>query len=311
MNDFEPVICYARNPPEALQVALDAMTGGERLIAAVKADAALRRTPSASFFKSPEDVEDWRNMLSAPIYFFSGETAGLIQQASVSYPLSDEEARTVEECRAGQTVKPSYWPNVSSAFAVFERPTLFIRTGGRTDALSALVWTCAFSVAHQEFWLSIRGLGWASGIAVPVWWSDGGSVGGPAPSGDEDATFQAERSSIIRWICAASMFIEQEIVKREVCQAPRAFRKRAERLGREDSTCHVVTLRREHTSEQGASSEHSDVEWSHRWVVRGHWRRQWFPARSAHAPVWIHPHIKGPADKPLREPKPTVYSVTR
>lgn len=36
-----------------------------------------------------------------------------------------------------------------------------------------------------------------------------------------------------------------------------------------------------------------------RWTVRGHWRRQWYPSRGEHRPVWIHPHVKGPSDAPL------------
>jgi len=28
-------------------------------------------------------------------------------------------------------------------------------------------------------------------------------------------------------------------------------------------------------------------------------------------PIYIHPHIKGPEDKPLKVPSPTVFAVTR
>lgn len=41
-------------------------------------------------------------------------------------------------------------------------------------------------------------------------------------------------------------------------------------------------------------------EYQHRWVVRGHWRRQYYPSRGSHMPIWINPHIKGPEGAPLK-----------
>jgi hypothetical protein len=49
-------------------------------------------------------------------------------------------------------------------------------------------------------------------------------------------------------------------------------------------------------------------DWKHRWMVRGHHRAQWYPSLNAHKVVWIAPHFKGPADKPLM---PQVYAVVR
>lgn len=39
--------------------------------------------------------------------------------------------------------------------------------------------------------------------------------------------------------------------------------------------------------------------YQHSWVVRGHWRRQWYPSRGEHRPLWIAPHLAGPEDAPL------------
>ncbi|PJE03593.1 MAG: hypothetical protein CK429_32845 [Mycobacterium sp.] len=39
--------------------------------------------------------------------------------------------------------------------------------------------------------------------------------------------------------------------------------------------------------------------YSHRWVVRGHWRRQWYPSLNRHVPIWITDYIAGPADLPI------------
>lgn len=47
------------------------------------------------------------------------------------------------------------------------------------------------------------------------------------------------------------------------------------------------------------------VPWSHRWEVRGHWRRLRSGIRT-----WVRPHVKGPDDKPLIR-KRKVYRVSR
>lgn len=52
------------------------------------------------------------------------------------------------------------------------------------------------------------------------------------------------------------------------------------------------------------------VEWSHRWVVRGFWRQQWYPKLGRHIPRFIAPYIKGPADKELVV-KERIFGVVR
>lgn len=50
----------------------------------------------------------------------------------------------------------------------------------------------------------------------------------------------------------------------------------------------------------GASSASSDRHYSHRWLVRGHWRRQWYPSQKRHIPIWITEYVAGPDDAPIR-----------
>ncbi len=38
---------------------------------------------------------------------------------------------------------------------------------------------------------------------------------------------------------------------------------------------------------------------NHRWLVRGHWRRQWYPGAQVHRVIWIDEHEAGVADHPL------------
>lgn len=48
--------------------------------------------------------------------------------------------------------------------------------------------------------------------------------------------------------------------------------------------------------------------WKQRWLVRGHYRAQWYPLVGAHKVIWIAPYLKGPEDAPLKQP---VYAVVR
>lgn len=59
----------------------------------------------------------------------------------------------------------------------------------------------------------------------------------------------------------------------------------------------VIALRTpESQSAGGTATSH---EYHHQWIVRGHWRQQWYPTISDNRPVWIAPHLKGPDGAPL------------
>jgi hypothetical protein len=49
------------------------------------------------------------------------------------------------------------------------------------------------------------------------------------------------------------------------------------------------------------------VDWKRRWIVSGHWRNQYLPASGTHRLQWIHPHVKGPENKPLVISDKVVY----
>lgn len=56
--------------------------------------------------------------------------------------------------------------------------------------------------------------------------------------------------------------------------------------------------------------EEAWMRWTHRWRVKGHWRRQWFPSEQRHKWVYIASYIKGPEEMPLIE-KDDVHRVVR
>lgn len=94
---------------------------------------------------------------------------------------------------------------------------------------------------------------------------------------------------------ATWLLMSQRLAATETEQVPRAERRRCEKAG-VPSTVNVVRVRKH---EQRPTDGARDVEWSHRWLVAGHWRRQWCPSVGAHRPTWIAGHVKGPAEKPL------------
>jgi hypothetical protein len=116
----------------------------------------------------------------------------------------------------------------------------------------------------------------------------------------------------LRFIVAFWRFVQQRIL---IAPKRHADRATARRLARQDvlveSTVRVVVLRHAEREPVGAVADRDMPEWHFRWLVRGHWRNQYFPASATHKPIWINPHMKGPDDKPFKAPRATVYEVVR
>ncbi|HEY7421497.1 MAG TPA: hypothetical protein VH541_05760 [Gaiellaceae bacterium] len=102
--------------------------------------------------------------------------------------------------------------------------------------------------------------------------------------------------------------MQQKISVHHQERPDRAARRFAKRLDLIDRGVTVVTLRRERTPEHGEPVE--EHHYSHRFIVGGHWRNQWYPSAGVHRQIWIAPYEKGPQDAPLII-KPRVYRWTR
>lgn len=130
-----------------------------------------------------------------------------------------------------------------------------------------------------------------------------------------DLAAQSEVASLMaanrQLLHAFLLFIEQRIFVSSMSPAERAVRKRAERAGWADAPLvRVIKLRRAQ-SMNGITDAAGAHEWSCQWVVRGHWRQQFYPSKHANQPLWITPYVKGPEDKPLKPPRATVFAVVR
>lgn len=94
------------------------------------------------------------------------------------------------------------------------------------------------------------------------------------------------------------LLMNQPIVATEEQPLPRQTRRRLERAGSPVPKVRVVRLRQA----RRPGPEQADAGRTYtnrRWIVRGHWRDQWFPSLERHRPIYIPAHIKGPDGAPL------------
>jgi hypothetical protein len=111
------------------------------------------------------------------------------------------------------------------------------------------------------------------------------------------------------YIGAALALVRQQIITTPSERPERSIRKRLPDDWQGEPMVRVVQLRRI-SANHGAGSD--AVEWSHRWVVSGHWRQQACgPNYSERRPVYVLPFVKGPGDKPLKAQAERVFAVVR
>lgn len=101
------------------------------------------------------------------------------------------------------------------------------------------------------------------------------------------------------WRVAQKLMAER-IVTSERQHAIRPVRREAQRYGLDRGAPRVIELRRPRgdRDEEGPVREGA-VDWTHRWIVGGHWRWQPYPKTGEVKQIWIAPYEKGPQDKPL------------
>jgi hypothetical protein len=102
-------------------------------------------------------------------------------------------------------------------------------------------------------------------------------------------------SFTVRMLYAFWRLCEQTIAIVAEVETNHAARMQADRSGM-PADVRVVQLRR--TSRKGGEQP-GTKNWQHRWVVRMHKVRQWYPSLQQHKVIYRGPYIKGPEDKPL------------
>lgn len=141
-------------------------------------------------------------------------------------------------------------------------------------------------------------------------WSDGGD--------DMQAISVADQTMVStvafqrRWLLSLLRLMWQEILVAESNPIERGSFRRMERAGmrrNRASDLKVLKLRRVYRTGTAESTGHT---LDHRVIVRGHWKRQFYPSLGpvgdpdSYRRIWIDPYMKGPDDAPVH----IKYSVT-
>lgn len=240
---------------------------------------------------------DPNTISGSELVWVSGEMVDLIRQAATSLlPYSFD-----------PNVLP--WP---SAIVVFEKPVLRFANLARlvTQDIHCVQWhpvtekwdmllyerSGDMRLAHCATMIAHKGQDMV-GKAVKL--TDGGII---------ETVGDTEQMS--RIVCTLWLLLQQRVAVRHTESADRASRRRAMKAGlSEPPNITVIRLRRA-LNPNGSDGDGRDVDWSHRWMVGGHWRNQYHPSNESHVPTWIAPYVKGPEDKPLVV-KDRVYAWTR
>ncbi len=124
----------------------------------------------------------------------------------------------------------------------------------------------------------------------------------------DPSSFDLDYESL-KLFAAMLSFLQQRImVPTRVSVSRPAFKRIARTERMTESVVNVIKLRS--IIRHSTAGEGEPVDWQCRWIVRGHWRDQWYPSLGKHQPIFISPFIKGPEDKPLKDAK-KLFAVVR
>lgn len=124
---------------------------------------------------------------------------------------------------------------------------------------------------------------------------------------EEEGDHAVPGTNSLRYVHALWLLLNQTVTLTEKHDLDRSGRRRAAKKGLPTQVT-VVSLRR--AVRPNTPAHDSMIEWTHRWIVRGHWawrvcgrdhpQAQAAPVKGGiGVRVWISPYQKGPDDKPL------------
>jgi hypothetical protein len=136
-----------------------------------------------------------------------------------------------------------------------------------------------------------------------------GVIGKPPPyipeAGGEFVT------GLCKLFLAMQLLAQQRIGQVQPTPLDRAARKRYARNWGPNAPERVISLITLRRKKGKPNQDPNPVPWSRRWVVKGHWRRQWYPSIGKHDWKYIAEFIKGPEGKPLVITERRVFNFKR
>lgn len=111
-------------------------------------------------------------------------------------------------------------------------------------------------------------------------------------------------------ICLA--WLTQRLVRIRSEEPSRAIRRDVQRRGWHitDPVVKRIILRTVESVSTTPSSK-GGVDWTCQWIVRPHWRNQYYARERVNKPIWVPSYIKGPHDKPLKTSRAVVFDIAR
>lgn len=140
-------------------------------------------------------------------------------------------------------------------------------------------------------------------------------------SPEDKVTAFKEIDLLTKFTCCASTFLRQKLLKTSTQTLERHARKRLEKETKSTviSPVTVVYMRSLEENSRGVAAGSNatqdttqDIrEYDFQWTVRGHVRQQYYASQGVHLPIYIHPYLKGPEDKPLKPRSTSIIAVSR
>jgi hypothetical protein len=113
-------------------------------------------------------------------------------------------------------------------------------------------------------------------------------------------------------LLATLSFLKSRVLEIIPTKVPREIRKQTKReKKKQPPLVKVVALRRNAKSDKLAKEEGDTRSFTHRWLVSGHIRNQWYAKEGVHKLIYINPFIKGPEGADLLPARRTVNKVVR
>lgn len=213
------------------------------------------------------------------------------------------------------------WVYLEKSFPLGPPSQIEVSPFGNPPKLKAFSWGLEYTKKADQVTDGIGATFYEDGIPVPYpiefcnwafgvnWGSDWENVPLPYATKIEDEVARKRSEAIRQYVLTLFSFLNQRLLVISHQRPTRDTRRRYEkRWTQEAPLIKVILLRVKKYTTRGETRE---VEWSCRWIVRGHWRAQWYRSIVSHKAIWITPHIKGPEGKPLKKPAANLFAVVR
>ena len=215
---------------------------------------------------------------------------------------------------------------VSTGFILLANP-FWVHTK-KNSPYSAFSWITDEKRAFIVWWINNIGTGWMIGAILNIAYGQtfdsvildqvGLKERGEISHSDDNEVDSQHDTALeyrMKAIAGTLIFMNSKLTTTTELPLPRQVRRRMETVVRPETTVRVVSLRK--TEQQNRyEGDAGSIEFTHRFIVNGHWRKQCMVTaehengRCWHRPTWIAPFIKGPNNKPLAMPQ-TIYNVMR